>query len=723
VSVTTVMDAEFVLGADALPAGRQREIQRFLTGVIERRQVPLHLNCLWNALYYRFDLDSGTYPLDALNIDLLSEVTLGRVGPALPVGAFTLLPTTTDAQDLVGEVAAKSGWHPSVTAGQDGFANVPPDLAGGNATTARLHERVVVDFDVLAGWNQITAAQLRRIAERGVWLDDLGHLVYDADYPTVESAELDDTSFYIEWLLTHRRSGLLDWAFDLPEGVTLEPDELDRAVAATFHTVERLLDTSPNLVRWGDYFWTEAALDAYLGGAERDGAGPLNRGELDQLARMVSHTYRQSVRYVAVAAEIDHPRLDPDHRHETLNGIRWVAATVATNLYLTRQLTSRAIDGIVATADGDVHVRLDDRWQHGGLWRTEPADELDRLWYRQLPIDRPLGLGAGRDLPADEPEVSPAATAQTGAEELLDTEALWSVVLSTEALIGGTLPIPAEIARRMPRGPVAVRLTHRVGPVGVGDLLTRTWRTRWRGDAEHLDGLAWPATLPIGTVLHCRLPYSGQVVDVETRQLDVPKTVGDLDLTHEHDLDVVRNAAVRQPRRQQQRRLADRATAVFDSLAPAADGSARIALTSLCQLLFGPDATADPSRIAATLQIADELGLDRRDGLLVRTGGGFPVGRKVASLDEATRGHLQQVVRRRAQRMRLAPLEPGQAPPSNEEYTSDRAGSGETATLPERLPAGYTYVRPIRVQGPTSQHALGIGEGEVDYYGAGKDWD
>lgn len=722
-----VMDAEFVLGFDELPAGRRREIQRFFVAVIEQRGIPLHLNCLWNALYHRWDLDAGSYPDEALNFDILESVELGRVGPALPVGAFAHLPTQTAAGDLVGEVVTKSGWHPAITAGHGGFADVPAEIAGAAAATARLHERVVVDLDAFAELNLVTPTQLRRMKDRGVWLDDLGHLVYDAAYPSVDAADQDDTSFYIDWLLIHRRAGLLDWAFDLPEGMQLDPDELDQAVSATFATVEQLLTSTPGLVRWGDLFWTEAAYRRYIGTSDTDGEGPLNRGELETLTRMVAGTYGQPVRYTAVAAEVDSVGLDRDRRDATLGGTAWVAAIVAANLWLTRQINARADDGAITTVDGPVHVRLDDRWQHGGLWRTEPADQVDQLWYLRVPFDRPLGLGSSRsssELPTSLAEQAPAsAPAVEEVEELSETEATWIVVLGSAEMADGRLPVPPEVARRLPDGPVAVRLTHRTGPAGLTDVLSRTWRTSWRRGSDQLTGLGWPAALPVGIRLHCRLPYAGQTVDVETRRLDAAVQIGDVELAHYHDPATVQAAAARQPRRQQQRRLAEQAAVIFDTLVSAPDGSCRLQLATLCELLFGAGAAADPARVAETLAVADELGLVRRGSVLVRSGSGRVPGRKVTTLDESTRQQLAGVVRRDIERMRLTPLSPGEQAPEEADYAADRAAAGETATLPVRLPRGYTYVKPKRMQGPTNQHALGLGDGDVDYYGAGKDWD
>jgi hypothetical protein len=716
------MDAEFVLGFDELPAGRRRQLQRFLLAVLTQRRVPLHFNCLWNALYYRWDLDTASYPTDAINIDMLYQAELGQVGPALPVGAFAYLPTPTSAGDLVGEVVAKSGWHPELTDDGPALTEVPPTLAGAPAATARLHERLVVDFELFPDLNTVTPVQLRRMRDRGVWIDELGHLVYDATYPSVDAADQDDTSFYIDWLLTHRRAGLLDWAFDLPDGVTLDPDELDQAVSATFATLEALLDDIPEVIRWGDVFWTEDAYRRYVGTVTADGDGPLNRGKLDELTRIVASTYGEPVRYTAIAAEIDLADLDPERRDATLGGTGWVAAVVAANLWLAEQLDDRAAGGIVATVDGPVHVRLDDRWQHGGLWRTEPADDPSLLWYLRAPLDRPLGLGAGVADAATVPD-EPSHADDDEVETLSDTEAVWTVVLHADDFTAGRLPVPPEVARHIPTGPVAVRLTHRTGPAGLTDTTTRAWQTRWRYDDKELTGLGWPASLPVGIRLHCRLPLSGQTVDIETRRLDVPITVGDVELAHDHDPTVVQAVTVRDPRRQQQKLLADRATVIFDTVAPAPDGSAQLEITTLCQLLFGPNTAEHPSRLLDTFAIADLLGLETRGTRFVRRRTAPPTARKVATLDEPTKQELGALVRRSTERMRLTRLQPGQPPPAAAAYATDRKAAGETTSLPADLPAGYTYVKPRRVQGATNQHALGVGDGEVDYFAAGKDWD
>lgn len=719
------MDGEFVLGFDELPAGRIRDIQRFLIAVIEQRGMPLHLNCLWNALYYRWDLDAHGYPVEALNIDILDRVELGGSGPALPLGAFAYVPTGTAARDIVGEVVAKFGWHPAVARDDQGLTDVPVELAGALASTARLHERVVVDFDALPGWTDLTATQLRRMRERGVWLDDLGHLVYDANYPSIDAADQDDTSFYLDWLLTHRRAGLLDWAFDLPDGMPLDADELDRAVSATFATLEQLLVATPRLMRWGDYFWVEEAYHRYAGSADSDGDGPLNRHQMQQLTTMVARTYGQPVRYSAVGAEVDAVGLGLVRRDETLGGTGWVAATVAANLWLARQLADQARDGVVETADGPVHVRLDDRWQRGGLWRTEAVNPGELPWYAGLPLDRPLGLGAGVAEPTsvdevDDGELPLVLLAAEELEELSETEARWNQVLTADDLAAGRLAVPAEVARRLPQGPVAVRLTHWIGPIGLTDVICRSWRTTWRSGSDWLEGIGWPAALPVGIRLFCRLPYAGQTIDIETRRLDVPAHVGDDDVTHEYDAAVFQAAAGRQPRRQQLRQLSAKAAAVLDTVPAAPDGAREVRLATMCDLLFGRGSSQDASCVVDTLRIADLLELDREGPMLVRHGAGKPaVDRRITSLDETSRRELGALVRRDTERMRLRPLAAGEESPSYEVYATERQAAGETGTLPERLPPGYTYEKPKRVQSATNQHPLDL-DG-YDYYDS-KDW-
>lgn len=710
------MDAEFVLGIDAIPTGRVVALQDYLVQVVEQRGAPLHLNNLWNALYFRWDLDRGGYPVDAVSLDALEETRLGQVGPALPVGAFAYLPTDTAARELLGEVVAKYGAHPLPRQdlgvhGLLGDPDIPPELAGGAATSRTLTEQVVVDFAALPGWTDaLTPVRLQRIRQRGVWLTELGHLRYDATYPNLNAADADDVSFYVEWLLTHRRDGLLAWAFDLHDE-QLTSDELARALEATFATVEALADRATDLVRLGDQFWSRAALARYL-----DGPAGLGRDDVDAVGRVLTNTYGQPLRYAATGLELyGHVQ---DHYQtrltDILGGLGWVSAVFATNRRLANRITETAHRGVVNRDDGPCLPRLDDLWQHAGLWRTERSDPSDLPWYASVPVDRPLGLGAGVPAPADleDDQLLPTAPLRLIDADLSDElDVSWVATLSASGYRDGLLPVPPEAARYLPDGPATVRLTHVDGLDGVAVTRQYAWSVTARRSNDAIAGVGWPARLGVGTVLHCQMRRGSRVVDVSTRRLVSIDSV-----VHEHDHQMRSEAMHADPQVRRRRRLATAVSALLEQVAAAGRGMS-MPLLALVEQLLGREATTRTEDVREMMDVVDDLGLRRRGLLVLAPSAPATAGRRVGPLDHATRQQLEPVVLLGQERMRLRQLHPEETPPDEDTYRQDREAAGETSTLPYQPPAGYTYERRRTVS--HERHVLT--SHEPDYFDS-KDW-
>lgn len=691
VSAVQRMDAAFVLGYNDLPAARIVEVQRYLTDVIAQRGFPLHLNSLWNALFYGWDLAEGGYPDEALNLEVLAEVQMAERSEALPVGAFAFV--TTGGPDIIGEVVAKFGAVEGVAVG-----DVPGELAGRAAEATVLRERVIVDAAALPAWSDVQDRQLARLRRHARWVDELGHVVYDADYATAEAADRSDVDFYLDWLLTNRRAGLLDWAFI---GGTADMDEgdVDAAVAATFDTVTRLLEATPGLVRFGDWWWLEDAYREQVG--DDSGRHRLGAQELASLWQIVRSTYGGRLRWRAVAlelAELASHRWSAEDRAEVLTGTGFVRSVVVTNRYLADRVRTDALDGIVSSGDTPVHVRVDDTWQAGGLWRTEVVD--GPAWYHRIAPDVALGLGSGVALapPVAEPAVPddeiavPAPVVDDRVVEVVEVERTWTLHLSAAHHAAGTLTVPLEVARLLTDGPVTVRLYHDARTDGVPDAEVGVHRASLRDDT--VEGIVWPGRLLAGTEIACRVVRGSRVIDAESRLLDVPVDIDGLIMRHRHDRRVLERVAGRSVVATLRRSVAATLRTLIGSDAALDDsGARRVHVATLTEAVLGREARADASCLSRILDALDSLGV-RRDDLSVVVAPGSPLPaagpRSPAPLSAARKAELAAAVRTE-RRMTVRRLAPGEQPADRAAYQQARVASGEQAVLPEELDSGWTY--------------------------------
>ncbi len=100
-----------------------------------------------------------------------------------------------------------------------------------------------------------------------------------------------------------------------------------------------------------------------------------------------------------------------------VRGCAYATAVCHTNAYVAESLQREQRSGVLA--DG-VHLRLDDDWQAGGIWRAEIVDDPDRYSLATVPPLIPLSLGYAetrRALRVEESltvEEQPIASSQTG---------------------------------------------------------------------------------------------------------------------------------------------------------------------------------------------------------------------------------------------------------------------------------------------------------------------
>ncbi|MGH3025568.1 MAG: hypothetical protein ACRDLR_03895, partial [Gaiellaceae bacterium] len=349
-----------------------------------------------------------------------------------------------EAEQLValaeGEVVYKEGAHASI---DGGF--VEPALSGAPAEAEHglsvVRERFVLDLAAFGkDGNQISSKQYERLCRKSRWLDEHGHLVMDAEYAS-EEAGLEDIDFYVEYLLREHRDGLLAFCF------SAEPtaDELREALLRSLESVRAIALRADELRSWRDkYFFVTAG---YRTRVADDGA--LGGGDLLTIYRGLTRVTAGSRRaYAAVGPRI----LDMlasggvDEEEELMvRGCAYATAVCHANAYVTDALRLEQRTGVLP--DG-VHVRLDDDWQAGGIWRAETVDDPARYSLGSVPAIIPLGLGYAEtrsDLPVQETpsaEEEPIASSQTG----------FTVVLTVRDRQLGRLRLPAQVVDALAPG-------------------------------------------------------------------------------------------------------------------------------------------------------------------------------------------------------------------------------------------------------------------------------
>ena len=200
-----------------------------------------------------------------------------------------------------------------------------------------------------------------------------------------DEAQLEDVDLYINYLLDHHRDGLLAFCF------STEPtdEELREALVRSFAAVRDIAAGRPELCSWREKLFFDR--QQYREQISDQGPFPLCAGDLGSLfRRLLRPPKHTSVGYMAVS-----PRLDDlvgsdgydEEERALLDGPGYAKAIAYANCFIRDRLAEEAANGLL---DG-IHLRLDDDWQGGGVWRAEQLDGPSSLTF--LPADLPLHLG------------------------------------------------------------------------------------------------------------------------------------------------------------------------------------------------------------------------------------------------------------------------------------------------------------------------------------------
>jgi hypothetical protein len=677
---------ELLLGYDALDSSDRRNLSDFLVAVVRRRGFPLHLASLWNALYFGYAPDQQGYLGQGINLDRIPLRSMGQQIAALPVGGFVRVKTPTE--ELWAEVVYKEGRQEQVTCDW-----VPEEISGAPAPSAehdgdlvsRVREALVLDYSAFGPtWNDIRPSRFARILRRGRWLDQFGHLVIDALYP-VEAAALDDATFYAQYLFEQHRDGLGLLASYL--GSEANDDDLWAHLLMSIRTVGDLAQNCPELDSWRGYFFDRAEFATCV--LDQGADTHYGADELRHLFRRISNmSSRERVIYSAIGPQIidvlARQGLDDDER-ALVEGPMYVRSVCYANAYVRDRIAEDAQEGILPQ---NCHLRLDDAWQAGGIWRAETVRDSSFSLAR-IPATIALGLGYASTHPAERPEEEEEPPIITS------SQVGWRIALTQADIDAGAFRLSSTAldALTQNNGTHEVRLRHD------GELCEQS-TARFDPSAQRLFDIDWPLDAYPGIYVFANIERGGKVVKLRTELLSCPETIDGHLLKFQYAEAIYRGA--REPI---SREILDAATSLDDLIhavfrergRKVANGGRALAMVEVLNAILGPDHDLDAARpIRIALQA---LNLEFADGLYVW----YPrVTRRTRTLDrallaaygEASQERLRRIVRRHWVPMHLRRLTGGQQP-SQEKRDGYVRGLREArldGVFRPDLPLGYTWV-------------------------------
>lgn len=683
------------LGAGALSDGRKAELQHFLGDMIRQRGCPLHLANLWNALYFNYDLSYKGFRADHLEQKRIPTRQAKVRAYSLPVGGFVRVHTKMACGALLAEVIYKEGAHANLD--EDGGwidavlsgapASVREEFAGIFVSIVR--ERFVLDLDAFgAEGNCITAKQYERLCERARWLDSHGHLLMEAMYGRDE-AELEDLDYYADYLMKEHRDGLLAFCFneELPDA------ELREALLRSFDAVRELALDTRELRSWRDkYFFLKSEYLARLS----DGDRVLGAGDLQTIFRSLTRVpvgerrcYSPIGPRIINLLETDGLTLEEE---ASVRGCAYVTAICHANSHVADSLTTAQRSGVL---ENGVHVRLDDDWQGGGIWRAERVGNPERYSLKAVPPVIPLGLGYAES--AETPEV--AETFEPDEQPIVSSQRGFRIALTLRDRALGRLRLSREAVKLLADGAIDIAIRH------------EEIRDRYGVEREgaSLYGVRFPLALHPGIVLHCNVEAGGSVVRIRTERVAPPPVASngtsfDFETNlavYERELGLTELPAAQKRGAPSLTELINRA---FRSRGRSReDGGHTLTLGELTTVILGPNWTPGDTRPIAEAVAAMRL---ERDGIQyvwrprVTSRTRSSDRSLLAAYGETEAGgRLARSVRRHWVPMHLRHYTEGSGwRPSAEKratYTQARRRFRMEGVLPEELPKDSTWVEPF----------------------------
>jgi hypothetical protein len=686
-----------VVGRDALSEEETAVLQSYLLELCVRRGFPLSPAICWNALYWKFDLERGQYT-DA-PLERFTPVRHGERIDALPIGAFVSVPAGGSANEFWGEVVYKEGRRVGMDDGwiDPAFSGAPAKLEEVDGlTVAVLHEALIIDFEAVV---EPTGQSLERQRLRESVIDERHHLVVDAQYGAGD-AEIDDATYFARWMLEHFRADLVQGRFGAGLSVeTLGDDELlFSALVSSLTTLREIMANTPRCAMWRDYLFDLETYEQRLDAESAD--NPLGRNDLQRLPRSLTRLQNHATTsYSSLGARL----IEFSSGDASLNGPGWSTAICHASHFLIEWLEESSPDGWCDTPPGLVHLRLDDAWQSGGIWRAELL-ATGRSAYCAIPPEVALGLGYAEasgalqvsDIDEGEPELIVEANQ-------LSTRS----VLSMLDIAQDRLRVPRAMLEEI--GAVLLEAGQQSAVVRLevdGEELDRARRVHVTtlhmvGDeVSSLHGIQWPWPFAAGARANVVWTRGGVAVDVVLRRRDEPFVIGEFFYEYECDERMfARGVGVPAPPSARGRTLRDLVLDVFHRRTELLDdGRRRATLQRVVHGVYGP--TAPPAAVESIRRTLEEL---CTGGTLVFEGDNYVWTPSIGcSTRVGDRGLFDEYFADGMRRfvslhevglfLRHLAVSPAASIVRQEEYRREWERAGRPAWLPAELPKGMTFV-------------------------------
>lgn len=518
-----------------------------------------------------------------------------QVGPQPAIALGGIVQLVVGDNIAWGEVVYKEGAHAALDAPWaprwlSGAPSLPPGtdappigyVAEGPAVQ---RERLVLDLGCLGTEFVPNEAKLQRLREKCFRVDDFGHLVIDAAYPKGAEEE-DDVAFWARFVCQQYPAALE------AAGLPCDPEVLGGAAAR----LADALGEDERVRSFGPYYLCEEAYQRIVGEADQE------LGVFPRLALSLARPPRGDRVSWASMSE----RLTSVAPHDALVQSAWADFVVAGTLYVLDLLADEA-----PTGDWNgVHLRLDDPWQGGGLWRAEELGEVG-----PVAADPAIALGLGwvehtggevHRVEGPSPEEPVAAPEWVGEEEEWDvsgSDATWMLHVTAFDIDTARLRVPGKFGpflaltlEEAHQDRLAVRFLHD------GEAETTGWAPL--GTDGHLD-YEWPSWLRVGTTVWVTWAIGSRVLRIATKLLAEPWQHGETIYTHEFNMALAmaalglgQGAAKPLTLRQLIR------AAVRHKGAVSEDGRRCLTVEEIVTLCFGPDGQVAPGYHAGVLRHA-----------------------------------------------------------------------------------------------------------------------
>lgn len=678
-------------GADALSSSEISSLQEYLYELCVVRGFPLNPVVCWNALCWDFDVESRHYK-DA-PLDYLFEVRNGATLDALPVGAFIRVPAGQGHNEFWGEVVYKEGRSVPLDSRW-----VPPEASGapaavvedGSRSTSLLREALVVDFDAI---EEPTGQSLERERQRASVIDERHHLVVDSRYNATE-ADLDDATYFARWMITHLREPLVQGRFGaaLSDDVVIDDDLLFSALVASITALSEVMTSVPSCAMWRDHLFDLASYESRL--TPEVNEPPLGSSDMAFLASMLTRLPAHSeVGYSCLGALL----LELGGGGADLYGPAWTTAVCHVSHYLIEWLEENAPDGWCDSRHETVHVRLDDAWLAGGIWRTERVTDGFSA-YCAIPPEVPLGLGYAEAMGMFASQVEPESSITVNS-----TQISMSISLTVADVKQNRLRLDREALGAIAEA-VGDIVVVRIGVEGLlldpSESAYSATVHRTPDEVASLWGVEWPYPYCAGSRVNVVWVRGSAALDVDLRRRFEPFVIGEY--TYEYECDerlFARGNGMPEPPSSRGRNLRDLVLDVIRRRGDeSADGCRQASFDRVIVGVYGPDAPLSAaSSIRLTLESLVSGGSLTADGSLFIWCPGATRATRVGDVDLSSyEDHGSRYVRLHGVRIFLRRLRVSErvSPERERQYHDEWIREGRPLGLPSELPKKYTFVRP-----------------------------